>query len=129
MKEVRKKLRKTLSRRIVWRDGLSGGIGIERNSRNSRNRISVGRSVLGWRELLPAGAHREDRWPIGVLLAVLQQFCGINVIFNYAEDIYRAAGYGLSGVMLNIVATGAIGPLATTLIAFAMVDKFGSGDP
>ena len=55
---------------------------------------------------------------------MLQQFCGINVIFNYAEEIYRAAGYGVSGVMLNIVATGAIG-LATTLIAFGLVDKFG----
>lgn len=75
-----------------------------------------------WRELLRA--HIAKIVGIGVLLAVLQQFCGINVIFNYAEDIYRAAGYGVSGVMLNIVATGAIG-LATTLIAFAMVDKFG----
>ena len=74
-----------------------------------------------WRELLRA--HIAKIVGIGVLLAVLQQFCGINVIFNYAEDIYRAAGYGVSGVMLNIVATGAIG-LATTLIAFAMVDKF-----
>jgi SP family xylose:H+ symportor-like MFS transporter len=30
---------------------------------------------------------------IGVALAVLQQFCGIHVICNYAEEIYRAAGY------------------------------------
>lgn len=75
-----------------------------------------------WRELLRP--HIAKIVMIGVVLAVLQQFCGINVIFNYAEEIYRAAGYGVSGVMLNIVATGAIG-LATTLIAFVLVDKFG----
>ena len=75
-----------------------------------------------WRELLRP--HIAKIVGIGVFLAVLQQFCGINVIFNYAEEIYRAAGYGVSGVMLNIVATGAIG-LATTLIAFGLVDKFG----
>ena len=76
-----------------------------------------------WRELLRR--HIAKIVGIGVCLAVLQQFCGINVIFNYAEEIYRAAGYGVSGVLLNIVATGAIG-LAATLIAFALVDKFGS---
>ena len=27
---------------------------------------------------------------LGVLLAVFQQWCGINVIFNYAEEIFRA---------------------------------------
>jgi SP family xylose:H+ symportor-like MFS transporter len=75
-----------------------------------------------WQELLRP--HIAKIVGIGVFLAVLQQFCGINVIFNYAEEIYRAAGYGVSGVMLNIVATGAIG-LATTLIAFGLVDKFG----
>jgi SP family xylose:H+ symportor-like MFS transporter len=75
-----------------------------------------------WRELWRA--HIAKIVGIGVFLAVLQQFCGINVIFNYAEEIYRAAGYGVSGVLLNIVATGAIG-LAATLLAFAMVDKFG----
>jgi SP family sugar porter-like MFS transporter len=30
---------------------------------------------------------------LGVTLAVLQQWCGINVIFNYAQEIFAAAGY------------------------------------
>lgn len=60
----------------------------------------------------------------GIGLAVLQQWSGTNVIFNYAEEIYRSAGYDLSGVMFNIVITGAIN-LAFTLVATATVDKLG----
>ncbi len=61
---------------------------------------------------------------IGVGLAVLQQWSGTNVIFNYAEEIYRGAGYNLSGVMFNIVITGAIN-LIFTLLATATVDRLG----
>jgi sugar porter (SP) family MFS transporter len=61
---------------------------------------------------------------IGVILAALQQFCGINVIFNYAEEIYGGAGYGVSKVLLDIVATGAIG-LSATVVSFTLVDRFG----
>lgn len=61
---------------------------------------------------------------VGIGLAVLQQWSGINVIFNYAEEIYRGAGYDLSGVMFNIVITGAIN-LLFTLVATATVDRFG----
>ena len=61
---------------------------------------------------------------VGVALAVLQQWSGINSIFNYAEEIYRAAGYGIGDVMFNIVITGAIN-LVFTLVAIAMVDRVG----
>lgn len=61
---------------------------------------------------------------IGIFLAVLQQWSGINVIFNYAEEVYRNAGYGVSDVMFNIVITGAINLIAT-LIALSFVDRFG----
>jgi sugar porter (SP) family MFS transporter len=61
---------------------------------------------------------------LGVFLAVLQQWSGLNVIFNYAEEIYREAGYGINDIFFNIVLTGAIN-LVTTLIAIAVVDYFG----
>lgn len=61
---------------------------------------------------------------IGIGLAVLQQWSGTNVIFNYAEEIYRGAGYDLSGVMCNIVITGAIN-LVFTLVATVTVDRLG----
>jgi len=61
---------------------------------------------------------------IGIGLAVLQQWSGINVIFNYAEEIYRGAGYGVSDTLFNIVITGAIN-LVFTLAALGFVDRVG----
>jgi len=61
---------------------------------------------------------------VGITLAVLQQWSGINVIFNYAEEIFREAGYGVSSIMFNIVITGAVN-LLFTLIAIQTVDRFG----
>jgi len=61
---------------------------------------------------------------LGVFLAVLQQWCGINVIFNYAQEVFAAAGYGVSGIMLNIVITGIVN-LLFTFVAIYTVDRFG----
>ncbi len=61
---------------------------------------------------------------VGVVLAVLQQWSGINVLFNYAEEIYKSAGYGVNDIMFNIVITGAIN-LVFTLLAIGLVDKAG----
>lgn len=61
---------------------------------------------------------------VGIALAVLQQWSGINSIFNYAEEIYRAAGYGIGDIMFNIVITGSIN-LLCTVIAVAVVDRAG----
>jgi MFS transporter, SP family, xylose:H+ symportor len=48
------------------------------------------------------GALRNPRWlpvlGIGITLAVLQQWCGINVIFNYAQEVFSAAGYDRSAM-------------------------------
>jgi SP family sugar porter-like MFS transporter len=61
---------------------------------------------------------------LGIGLAVLQQWCGINVIFNYAQNIFSAAGYGLSDILFNIVVTG-ITMLIFTFLAIATVDHNG----
>ena len=61
---------------------------------------------------------------LGVMLAVFQQWCGINVIFNYAEEIFRAAGYDLSSVLQNIAWTGSVN-LVCTFVALGAVDRFG----
>ena len=61
---------------------------------------------------------------VGVVLAIYQQWCGINVIFYYAQEIFTAAGYGVSGVLFNIVITGTVN-LIFTLIAIRLVDRLG----
>ncbi len=61
---------------------------------------------------------------LGVVLAVLQQWCGINVIFNYAEEVFSAAGYKVSDILFNIVVTGAVN-LLFTFVAIGFVDRYG----
>jgi sugar porter (SP) family MFS transporter len=61
---------------------------------------------------------------LGVVLAVFQQWCGLNVIFNYAEEIFRAAGYDISSVLKNIAWTGSVN-LLFTFVALGTVDRGG----
>jgi sugar porter (SP) family MFS transporter len=61
---------------------------------------------------------------LGIVLAVFQQWCGINVIFNYAEEIFTSAGYGISGTLFNIVLTGTVS-LLFTVVAMFLVDRWG----
>ena len=61
---------------------------------------------------------------LGVFLAAFQQWCGINVVFNYAEEIFRAAGYDVSGVMFNQVITGVVN-CVFTVVAMCLVDRWG----
>lgn len=61
---------------------------------------------------------------LGVVLAVYQQWSGINVIFNYAEEVFSAAGYQVSDILFNIVITGAVN-LLFTFVAIVTVDRAG----
>lgn len=61
---------------------------------------------------------------IGVIIAVFQQWCGINVIFNYAQEIFSNAGYSVSDILFNIVITGSVN-LVFTFVGMFAVDKFG----
>jgi sugar porter (SP) family MFS transporter len=61
---------------------------------------------------------------LGITLAVFQQWCGINVIFNYAEEIFQAAGYDISDVLKNIAWTGSVN-LVFTFVAMGVVDRWG----
>ncbi len=75
-----------------------------------------------WKEILAPRLRRV--LAIGVGLAVLQQWSGINIFFNYAEEIYKSAGYGISAILLNIIVTGAVN-LVFTVVAMGLVDRFG----
>lgn len=61
---------------------------------------------------------------VGVVLAVFQQWCGINVIFNYAQEVFASAGYDVSAILFNIVITG-VTNLIFTFVGMYTVDKLG----
>jgi len=61
---------------------------------------------------------------IGLVIAVFQQWCGTNVIFNYAQEIFQSAGFALDDVLFNIVVTG-VANLVFTFVAIYTVDKLG----
>lgn len=61
---------------------------------------------------------------LGIFIAVFQQWCGINVIFNYAQEIFEAAGYDVNAMMFGIVITGIVN-LVFTFVAIKTVDKWG----
>lgn len=61
---------------------------------------------------------------IGIVVAMFQQWCGTNVIFNYAQEIFQSAGYDVDNTFINIVVTG-IANLIFTLVAIYTVDRLG----
>jgi sugar porter (SP) family MFS transporter len=61
---------------------------------------------------------------LGIFIAVFQQWSGTNVIFNYAQEVFQAAGYKVGDVLFNIVITG-IANVIFTIIAVMKVDKWG----
>jgi SP family sugar porter-like MFS transporter len=61
---------------------------------------------------------------LGIVIAVFQQWCGINVIFNYAQEIFSGAGYSVSDILFNIVITGSVN-LIFTFVGMFTVDKLG----
>jgi sugar porter (SP) family MFS transporter len=79
-------------------------------------------SKIEWKEL--RSARIKPLLIIGIVLAVFQQWCGINVIFNYAEEIFTSAGYTVGEMLFNIVITGSVN-LVFTIIAMRMVDSWG----
>lgn len=61
---------------------------------------------------------------IGIVLAVFQQLCGINVVFNYTATIFESAGADLDRQLFETVVIGAVN-LIFTIVAMWQVDKLG----
>lgn len=100
-------------------------IGGEENARNEMEEIlklPQTKESFDWRALLKPNVRKV--LVIGIVLAVFQQWCGINVIFNYAHEIFSAAGYAVSDVLMNIVVTG-VTNVIFTFVAIFTVDRWG----
>jgi SP family sugar porter-like MFS transporter len=61
---------------------------------------------------------------LGLVIAVFQQWCGTNVIFNYAQEIFMGAGYDVDGLFIDIVITG-IANVVFTFVALYTIEKWG----
>lgn len=61
---------------------------------------------------------------VGISLAVFQQFCGINTVFNYAPKIFESIGASQDDQLLQTVFIGGVNVIFT-LIAMLLVDKLG----
>ena len=61
---------------------------------------------------------------VGVGLAVFQQLCGINTVFNYAPKIFESIGASQDDQLLQTVFIGSVN-LIVTIVAMLLVDKLG----
>src|SRR5690606_34300272 len=77
---------------------------------------------VNWRYFFSPGIRKI--LVIGIVIAAFQQWCGINVIFNYAQEVFEAAGYGISDILFNIVITG-VTNVVFTIIGMYAVDRVG----
>ena len=75
-----------------------------------------------WQELLQPKYRRVLL--LGLVIAVFQQWCGTNVIFNYAQEIFVGAGFDVDGMFINIVITG-IANVVFTFVALYTIEKWG----
>ena len=111
----------TKARNILGRFG--GPAYAEAEVRAIKNTLATGEgSQGGFGELLKPRLAKI--LGLGVFLALLQQWCGMNVIFYYAADIFRAAGYDMKQMMLQIVVIGTV-MVAAVVVTIMVVDKIG----
>ncbi len=61
---------------------------------------------------------------LGILLAIFQQFVGINVVAYYAGDIFRSMGEGNDSSLIQTIIVGIVN-LSFTVLAIFTVDRFG----
>lgn len=61
---------------------------------------------------------------VGIGLAVFQQLCGINTVFNYAPKIFESIGASQDDQLLQTVFIGGVN-LVFTILAMLLVDKLG----
>ena len=101
---------------------IGGGVYAETELRAVREANAADASQGGLRLLLSRPYRRV--LVIGLVVAFFQQWCGTNVIFNYAQEIFQAAGYEIGDVLFNIVVTG-IANVAFTIVAIFTVDRWG----
>ncbi|MCC6290445.1 MAG: sugar porter family MFS transporter [Chitinophagaceae bacterium] len=93
----------------------------------SDNVKAVQQSLTGITKINYRAVFEKAVWPavvVGIGLAVFQQFCGINVVFNYTAKIFESVGFNQDDQLKQTVFIGIVN-LVCTFIAMWQVDKLG----
>lgn len=100
----------------------SDGKAVDTEMREIADQLKV--EFQGWGLFFSNPNFRRSVW-LGVLLQVMQQLTGINVVMYYAPRIFGLAGYGTAHDQLwGTVIVGVVN-VAATFIAIGLVDRWG----
>jgi sugar porter (SP) family MFS transporter len=89
--------------------------------------LDIQKSLEGFTKANYAYVFKRGVFPavlIGIGLAVFQQLCGINIVFNYAPKIFASIGASQDNQLLQTVFIGGVN-LVFTIMAMLLVDKLG----
>jgi sugar porter (SP) family MFS transporter len=87
----------------------------------------IGKSLQGSVKMRYKDAFSKAVLPavlVGIGLAIFQQLCGINVVFNYTPKIFQSIGASQDDQLLQTVFIGGVN-LIFTILAMLLVDKIG----
>lgn len=87
----------------------------------------IEKSLVGNTKSNYAGVFKKGVLPtvlVGIGLAVFQQLCGINTVFNYAPKIFESIGASQDDQLLQTVFIGSVN-LIVTILAITLVDRLG----
>ncbi|NLU81360.1 sugar porter family MFS transporter [Rhodococcus sp. HNM0569] len=112
------------ARRIVA--DLEGGSAERVDERIDEIRSSLGteRAQISVRQLFAKVTAVRALVFIGIGLAMLQQFVGINVIFYYSSTLWEAVGFGEDRSLLISVVSAVVN-IVGTFVAIAVIDQIG----
>lgn len=88
---------------------------------------AIERSMAGKSKANYSHVFKKDVLPavvVGIGLAVFQQLCGINTVFNYAPKIFQSIGASQDDQLLQTVFIGGVN-LIFTIMVMLLVDKLG----
>jgi MFS transporter, SP family, xylose:H+ symportor len=116
LKEGKDKKAKAVLNKIGGADYVAETLGSIKNSLKT-SVAKFNYSAVFQKAVLPAVI-------VGIGLAVFQQFCGINVVFNFTTTIFESVGFSKDDQLKQTVFIGIIN-LLFTLLAMWQVDKLG----
>ena len=122
---------------LLEAEGRGGAASIVQHGKGAISDIdsAVGAELEGMRRAV-AGAATTTQWDqlrepwvlkaifVGVFLAFIQQWCGVNAANAYAPDILKNAGFSAADALTQGIYIGVV-KLVTIFIALGLMDRFG----